>query len=299
MKQRIKTGLFIFLATALAILSKLLPLDIGTYIFDIFIVIIAVIASFEISNIMDKMERPTNKMIVCMYPLVYYILLLISLNNNLDFSMITVVQLIGIVVYFLFATLVEAVKSKSKDFRKNVNVGLNTIIACMYPGFWFCLFLNINHVDIFGGQYFSLIFIILIVAITMITDTMAYFVGSRLKGPKLAPSISPNKTISGAVGGLIGGIIGAMLVYLVVRLIPGLNAVLTLHNIAWWHFLILGLFGSVVGQIGDLFESKLKRNASVKDSGDIFPGHGGMLDRIDAMIFVAIFVFLYIVLIIG
>ena len=167
----------------------------------------------------------------------------------------------------------------------------------MYPGFWFCLFLNINHIDIFIGKYLSLILIILIVAITMLTDTFAYLVGSKLRGPKLAPSISPNKTISGAVGGLIGGMAGAMILYWVVTLIPALNSVIEMQGIVWWHFLIVGLIGSVLGQIGDLFESKIKRVANIKDSGNIFPGHGGMLDRIDAMIFVIIFVFIFISLI--
>ena len=160
------------------------------------------------------------------------------------------------------------------------------------------MLLNYNHADLYAGvEYFSLVFIVMIFAITWLTDTFAYLVGRTFKGPKLAPKISPNKTISGGIGGLIGGMGGAMLVYLLVYNIPALSTILSMHSLVWWHFLLIGLFGSIVGQAGDLFESKLKRVSNVKDSGNIFPGHGGMLDRIDAMIFITTFLYLVISLI--
>ena len=298
MKQRIKTGFFIFLATALAILSKLLPLNVGDYIFDIFIITIAMVAGFEMCNIMEAMSKPTNKLFTFIYPIFYFCVLMICVNNHLPFALITMVEFAALLCYMLIVAVVEVVKTKAQNLKASLNITLNTLISSMYPGLWFCLLLNINHIDVFAGQYFSLIFIILIVVVTMLTDTFAYFVGSRLRGPKLAPSISPNKTISGAIGGLFGGIAGAMLLYLVAHFIPELSVVLGMHGIAWWHFLLLGLFGSIFGQMGDLFESKLKRLSGVKDSSNIFPGHGGMLDRIDAMIFVTIFIFLYVTIII-
>ena len=145
-----------------------------------------------------------------------------------------------------------------------------------------------------GVKYFSLVFIIMIFAITWLTDTFAYLVGRTLKGPKLAPKISPNKTISGAIGGLLGGTVGAMSVFTLVYNVSSLTTILSMFDLTWWHFLLIGVFGSVFGQMGDLFESKLKRNAGVKDSGNIFHGHGGMLDRIDAMIFISTFVYIVI-----
>jgi len=104
------------------------------------------------------------------------------------------------------------------------------------------------------------------------TDIMAYFVGRRLGGPKLAPSISPGKTWSGAVGGTVGGVV----VGLVVVLLAGRG-----------DFLLLGLLAivlSVASQIGDLFESFLKRRFGVKDSGSLVPGHGGFMDRVDGLV---------------
>lgn len=297
MKKRAITSLFIFLTTFLAIISKLLPHNIGTYIFDIFILFVIIVAGYEMTKIMEGCGRSVNRFLTTMYCVFNYAILLISLHFAVEFTIIVLYQLVGLALYFVITLIVELLRDRKQPFKNVLFTSVNTIIACLYPSFWFCLMLNINHVDAYAGPYLSLIFIIMVVAITMLTDTLAYLVGSRLKGPKLAPSISPNKTISGAIGGLIGGIAGAMILFAVAYNVPALNAVISLHGIAWWHFLLFGLIGSVVGQVGDLFESKLKRSANMKDSGNIFPGHGGMLDRIDAMIFVAIFVFVCLMII--
>ncbi|HEY7977467.1 MAG TPA: phosphatidate cytidylyltransferase [Rhizomicrobium sp.] len=107
-----------------------------------------------------------------------------------------------------------------------------------------------------------------------LTDTGALFAGNLLKGPKLWPALSPNKTWSGAIGGAIAGTIAAAIVFAVLNASP-------------WRGAIVGLCASVVGQLGDLFESFLKRRVGRKDSGSLIPGHGGVLDRIDSMLFVA------------
>lgn len=109
-----------------------------------------------------------------------------------------------------------------------------------------------------------------------LTDTFAFFVGSRLKGPKLWPAISPGKTVSGAVGGLIGGGLGALA-----------TGLLFLPREAPAQMLFIGFLVSIVGQLGDLVESAYKRTAGVKDSGHLLPGHGGMLDRVDSLLFAA------------
>lgn len=298
MKQRLRTGALIVLATVLAIFSKLLPLGIGEYIFDVFILMVILIASCEMSNIMEKMNKPTNKLMTFIYPIIYYIVLMICTSNGVIFPLITLIEIAVLLIYSFIVWIAETTIYKGGSIKNTLSTVLNTMVACVYPTFVFGLFLNINHIDIYGGKYLSLILIIFVVAVTMLTDTFAYLVGSKVRGPKLAPSISPNKTISGAVGGLVGGVAGAMLLYWISTAIPALNSVLVMHGIAWWQFLLLGLVASVFGQAGDLFESKLKRYSNIKDSSNIFPGHGGMLDRIDAMIFVVVFVFLYATLLI-
>ena len=298
MKQRFITSIYIVLATVLAVLSKLLPYSIGDYIFDIFILSVTMVASFEICNIMQANNKKLNRYFACFYGIINYIALLFSFKK-VEFYQILLIEFAVLVAYWVTILLVEFFKNKDLPTKQHLVTSLNTILACIYPTFFFMLLLNFNHVDKFhaGVEYFSFVFIVMLVIITWFTDTFAYLVGRTLKGPKLAPKISPNKTISGAVGGLLGGIGGAMLIFLIVKLVPSLNAIIDMFSLKWWHFLLIGMFGSMFGQMGDLFESKLKRNAGIKDSGSIFPGHGGMLDRIDAMIFISTFVYIVIFII--
>ena len=133
-------------------------------------------------------------------------------------------------------------------------------------------------------------FITFIFAITMLTDTFAYVVGSICKGPKLCPLISPNKTISGAVGGLVFGASGGLLVYYLFSINNIFNEAISIFALDWWKILIVAVITSIIGQIGDITASALKRSARVKDYGTIFPGHGGVMDRVDGLIFNAFMV---------
>ena len=292
MKQRSITSFFIVLVVAIVVASKFLPYDIGDYVFDLFILCITVVAAFEMSHLIENCNKKVNKYLSSMYSIFNYIIF-ICCYKLLEFYYILLIEIAGLIVYFLLILITECIKNNARTFKENLMVSLNSILVCFYPGFLFCLFLNINHIDFYAGlDYFSIVFILLVFAITMLSDTFAYLVGRTLKGPKLAPSISPNKTISGSIGGLIGGIAGSMIVYALVYNINSWQAILSMHNLTWWHFLIIGLIGSMVSQIGDLVESKIKRNANIKDSGNILPGHGGMLDRIDAMIFCVTFLYI-------
>lgn len=114
-------------------------------------------------------------------------------------------------------------------------------------------------------------------------DTCAYFTGVFFGKHKLAPVISPKKTVEGAIGGLIGGAVLVTITGLI------LNAVLDV-GLPIWCMLILGIGGALLGQIGDLSFSIIKRQTDVKDYGALLPGHGGILDRFDSVIFVAPFV---------
>lgn len=117
-------------------------------------------------------------------------------------------------------------------------------------------------------------------------DTFAYFVGVRMGRVKLCPVVSPKKTVEGALGGLLGSVLTALAIYLIALSFG-------LQSFSIWHYLAIGLFGGLIGQIGDLFASIIKRHCQVKDFGHIFPGHGGMLDRLDSILFVAVFVYVY------
>lgn len=114
-------------------------------------------------------------------------------------------------------------------------------------------------------------------------DTVAYFFGRAWGKHKLYPAVSPKKTIEGSVGGIIGSVLATV----------GVGSLWTIPSLPISHAIGVGVVASVVGQAGDLVESMIKRTFGVKDSGNILPGHGGMLDRIDALLFVSPVVYYY------
>ena len=121
-----------------------------------------------------------------------------------------------------------------------------------------------------GEDQLGLVAMLFVFAVVWSTDILAYFVGRAIGGPKLAPRISPGKTWSGAIGGTIAGVAGRRCRRAVI--LPSRSAS---------GFRSIALFLSVVGQIGDLFESFIKRRFGVKDSSHLIPGHGGVMDRVD------------------
>ena len=122
-----------------------------------------------------------------------------------------------------------------------------------------------------------------------ISDTFAFLVGSKFGKTKLAPDISPNKTVEGSIGGIVGVIISFILLTLLGNLKLGIYG-----NIFYWT--LIGIAASVAGQFGDLTASAIKRYCKIKDFGNIMPGHGGVLDRFDSLMFVAPIVYLFITL---
>ena len=126
--------------------------------------------------------------------------------------------------------------------------------------------------------------VLFMLVVTFATDTAAYFVGRSVGRTPLAPSISPSKTWEGAVGGMLGAVGAAVLA----------NDLLGL-NILLIEALILGLLVGMVGQLGDLAESRIKRLGDVKDSGTIIPGHGGLLDRLDSIVLNVLVVYYFVI----
>ncbi len=126
-------------------------------------------------------------------------------------------------------------------------------------------FFPITH---YNGMLLLAIFIFI-----WVNDTGAYLVGSRWGKTPLAPSISPKKTVEGSIGGLLLALLSAVILRL-----------LLFPELSWLSILLIAAVVAIFGTIGDLFESSLKRQAGVKDSGKLIPGHGGILDRIDSLL---------------
>lgn len=125
---------------------------------------------------------------------------------------------------------------------------------------------------------------LLLFAVTWFADIFAFVAGSILKGPKLWPKFSPNKTWSGFFGGLVAASIAAVGIAALSEVLPALPDM----NLTWPVAALIGFLGGLSTMMGDLWESMLKRRFGVKDSGDLIPGHGGLLDRVDGLMFAAI-----------
>lgn len=135
-------------------------------------------------------------------------------------------------------------------------------------GISFNVIINIRNLNLYLLLY--------LISITVFTDTFAYLIGSLIGKNKMAPKISPNKSWEGFVAGIIGGSIISLIIYS--NLIGSINI----------NIIILNIFLTIVGQLGDLVFSKIKRENDIKDFSNIMPGHGGVLDRLDSFIFVVL-----------
>lgn len=186
------------------------------------------------------------------------------------------VRLILVVITFSvlvgFSVFVLRLKSASFDI---VPVS-KLVLGFMYIPFMLSHFILLRA----SGDGITWIFFILVLAFS--GDIAAFYVGRSIGKRKLCPAISPGKTVEGVIGLVIGSVIGCILFrYFFYTDLPVIHAV------------ILGFFGGIIGQIGDLCESAIKRSSGVKDSGALILGHGGLLDRLDCLIFIAPFVYYY------
>jgi len=137
----------------------------------------------------------------------------------------------------------------------------------------------------------QLLLTILAFGVPLFGDTCAYFIGSRFGQRKFCPAVSPNKSLEGAAAGLAGSVLFAIAVWGVFSFFGPVPPV--------WHMLVLGLLGGVCGELGDLFASLIKRHCGIKDFGTIFPGHGGMMDRLDSVYWATVVLYVYLNLVIG
>ena len=172
---------------------------------------------------------------------------------------------------------------------------VSTVFPMLYPGLFFSLIITLQDLD---TRLASTMALVLAFFIASVNDTFALFFGLRFGKHRLSPEISPKKSVEGSIAGLISSVIFAMLVpWIALRLapsVPSITADLAVsHYPPLWTFGVLGLVAGGLSQVGDLVASLVKRHCGIKDFGTIFPGHGGMLDRMDGILFcgVACYVF--------
>ena len=155
-----------------------------------------------------------------------------------------------------------------------------TIAGALYVGWMLSYWVNLRLLDE-GAAW-----VYLALLTTFANDTGAFFVGRRWGKRKLASSISPRKTWEGAIGGMLSGIAGAFIVFAILNVFSPLP-------LSYWQIILLGFLVSLFAQLGDLVESLLKRNLGAGESGKLLPGHGGILDRFDSLIFAGVVVYYY------
>ncbi|HEY0476582.1 MAG TPA: phosphatidate cytidylyltransferase [Kofleriaceae bacterium] len=153
-----------------------------------------------------------------------------------------------------------------------------TVTGIVYAGYLLTYLAKLKLID--PGHGGDTVLIVLIVA--WVADTGGYFAGRFLGKTKLYEAVSPKKTWAGAWGGIAGSVIGAAALKLI-----------SAHYLSWFDVVLIAVPGGILGQLGDLAESLIKRSVGVKDSGALLPGHGGLLDRIDAVLFIAPYVYGY------
>ncbi|MCI2230099.1 phosphatidate cytidylyltransferase [Polaribacter sp. MSW13] len=206
-------------------------------------------------------------------PYIFFVVALFLMLKRPQSYAVTGILIITILSsIFLIYQLFSKKEIKFSDERSKLGLTIRYLIFSMS----FLVLL-----PIFKGDYKPYLMICLLVLI-WVNDSFAFLVGKNFGKRKLFVSVSPKKTIEGFLGGVVFALISAVI-------ISKYNADFTTIN-----WIIIALIISVIGTIGDLVESKFKRQASIKDSGNIMPGHGGIFDRLDSLLFVAPFVYLYI-----
>ncbi len=207
-----------------------------------------------------------------------YLALAVSVPLMMYYSSVVIIPTLTIIS---LCVLLQIMRRETPTLT-DVMVSVLPMITVVLPGM--CLF-GILDTPLRRMQAMLLT---MVFAIAVGGDTFALFTGTLIGKRKLCPKISPHKTVEGAIGGLLGSVLLAWL--------TGYIFAVTLPTQAFppmWANLVVGVVGGVAAQMGDLFASMVKRYCGIKDFGTLFPGHGGMLDRMDSILFAAIIVYSY------
>ncbi|MBR7172486.1 MAG: phosphatidate cytidylyltransferase [Clostridia bacterium] len=292
MLKRTITGGVILLMTFLFVMLK----QISPIFFDAYVLIIMYGSLYEMFKVHQLANKQADFITLCLVPVISCAIM--NWSDNFYKSLIFV-ALLAIAV--LVVVLLEEIFEFANDRRygtteKNVSVlnqrlfnkTKNTMMVFAYPLLPLLFLMALNHM-IYDLAYVG---IITAFAVSMLTDTCAYFVGRLFGKRKFIPEVSPNKTVAGMVGGFVGGIIGAIACFFLfyhtstfaIETFANKGTLISL-------FIIIGVIGSLINQLGDLVASAYKRKNNIKDFSNIFPGHGGFMDRVDGLMFVASFIY--------
>lgn len=294
MKKRLISGtLYMFIIVGFYLLKLFLPKGYGDLCFDALIYAFALIGIFEMLRAVKDKTTKAERIITYIFTGISIpACALAEFFAFLPFGS-GVVALGACGCVYAVALLTLLITSHEETTLESLGLSL---FSALYPTLLLCVMVLTNHAPgITGLEKFgfdSRLMILLVFVISPTADSIAFVFGCTLKKyfpKKLAPKLSPNKTVIGGVGGVVGGMLGATVVYFgYATLMYG-----SLDQMYIWLpvFLFIGALASVITELGDLAESSIKRKVGLKDMGNIMPGHGGILDRIDGTMFSAIAIY--------
>lgn len=245
----------------------------GQYFFDALVLVVLALSTFEM--IKCTKSRGYNVEIIPLAIVVAGVYPAIKFLGYFGFFLTLCAGMILAFCFFVF------------DQKVTLKDMLMTLFIMLYP--ITPIMCVLQTTNLYGMLPF-----LLAAASAMLADTIAYYAGSAIKGPKIFPKISPNKTYSGCAFGLLGGVAGALIVYgmFEVAKLP-VNAPILFSNILEYpiiFYVFMGLAIGIVSEVGDLFASRVKRELGIKDFSNLLGSHGGLMDRLDSIIFAVLFV---------
>lgn len=262
--QRILTAIVLIPLVIIALFFA--PLSIFSYL----IIAVCALATWEWSHFLGMVEKTQKAIFMVLIISLLTLLYLIPIDLSLKGKLYTYIICLSIVWWLIALLLVISYPQSAKYWSKSILIKLLFALFTLIPFYISMLELRSINYDI--DRYTGAVWLLYVFVLVWATDTGAYFAGRAIGKHKLAVKVSPGKTIEGFIGGVSLAILVCILVYL-----TGYFA------ISFINFLISSLLAILVSVLGDLTESMFKREAGIKDSGNLIPGHGGILDRIDSL----------------
>lgn len=295
MKKRLPTSIAIVILTVGFVLLR----QFSSLFFDVFACVIMLGSVFEIVRIHKNDKRPVDAVLLYLVPIAEALIFIFA-KGKLALLLSLSVVVLSVLYLLAYEIVLYNLKRKENETKDpaEINAHLfdrtkNTMLVFGYPILPLMFMFVLNHM----GYELGYLGIALIFATAMMTDSFAYLVGSAFGKKRFIPEVSPKKSVAGVIGGFLGGIIGVALVFVFFYFTKWFNILneisLTKSIVA---FVIIGIIGSFANQLGDLVASAYKRKVGIKDFSNIFPGHGGFMDRVDGMMFVSVVVYIVLAL---